>query len=70
MLSKYGVYFHAHPDFWLFLKQNPQYLEQLILCPENFELLNVKFKEQKNNQWITKIQNMGMLMRMMEMANG
>lgn len=69
MLSQFSTYLNAHPDFWLFLKQNPTWIEQLILCPECFELLKVKHKEHKNNQWITKIQNMTLLLKMMEMTN-
>jgi len=70
MANQISQYLMMHPDFWMFLKEHPQYLQQLLLCPEDLELLKMKFKEQKNNQWILKIQNIGMLLRMMEMTNG
>ena len=59
-------YLKQHLDFWQFLKTQPNLLIQLLLNPEDFGLLKVQYQEIKHQQLISKLQKMGMMLRLME----
>lgn len=60
---------HLHPEFMKYLKSNPALLEHVLFYPEELELIKIKYKDYKNKQFITKLQNMSILIKMMGMTN-
>lgn len=57
-----------NPQFWNYLKNNPDVLEDLLLNPEHLEISKYQYHQKKNEHFISKLHNISMLLRLMEMT--
>lgn len=56
-------------QLWRYLKNHPALLEDLILNPEHYEKMMNHYQQDRNEHLITKLKNMSMLLRLMEMTS-